>query len=112
YAVVLSNYNGDRWSTACQAAFEGYVRGGGGVAVVHAANNSFPQWKAYNEMIAIGGWSNRTQDAGPYVRFRDGQAVREQKPGPTGHHGRAHSFQVIVRSPKHPITRGLPIAWM
>jgi uncharacterized protein len=112
YAVVLSNYNGDPWSKACQAAFEHYVRGGGGFVVIHAADNSFPEWKAYNEMIAIGGWGNRTPDAGPYVRFRDGKVILEQKAGPTGNHGKAHAFQVIVRDRAHPITRGLPVAWM
>ncbi len=112
YSVVVSNYNGEPWSAACQAAFEKYVRGGGGFVSYHAADNPFPEWKAYNEMIALAGWGNRTESAGPYVRFREGSMAREQKPGPAGHHGKRHPFQVMVRNTKHPITSGLPIAWM
>ena len=29
---------------------------GGGFVSVHAANNSFPAWPAYNRMIGLGGW--------------------------------------------------------
>ena len=56
YAVVVSNYNGEPWSAATQEAFEKYVSGGGGFVSVHAADNAFPEWKAYNEMIGVGGW--------------------------------------------------------
>jgi len=112
YAVVVSNYNGEPWPAAVQAAFEKYVRGGGGFVSYHAANNAFPEWKAYNEMIGLGGWGNRNEKAGPYVRFRDGKMVREQKPGPGGHHGKAHAFVVTLRDLGHPITAGLPPVWM
>ena len=112
YAVVVSNYNGDTWPPAIRAAFENYVRGGGGFVVYHAANNPFGDWKEYNEMIGLGGWGNRTEVSGPYLRFRDGKVVREAKPGPSGHHGKKHLFQVVIRNPKHPITAGLPTVWM
>ena len=97
---------------AAREAFEKYVRGGGGFLVYHAADNPFGDWKEYNEMIGLGGWGNRTEASGPYLRFRDGKAVREAKPGPSGHHGKKHAFQVVIRNPKHPITAGLPSAWM
>ena len=32
-------------------SFESYVRGGGGFVSVHAADNAFPKWAAFNEMI-------------------------------------------------------------
>src|SRR4051812_28861595 len=48
YQVVVSNYNGAAWSPAAQEAFEKYVSGGAGFVPVHAANNSFGEWKAYN----------------------------------------------------------------
>ncbi len=37
--------------------------------VVHAANNSFPMWPAYNKMIGLGGWGDRTEKDGPYVYY-------------------------------------------
>src|SRR5262245_26088229 len=51
YAVVISNYNGDAWPADTKAAFVAYVRGGGGFVSVHAADNAFPDWPEFNEMI-------------------------------------------------------------
>ena len=112
YRLVVSNYNGDDWSAATMADFEKFVRDGGGFVSFHAADNSFPAWPAYNEMIALGGWGNRTEKDGPMVRFRDGKMVMDPKPGKGGHHGRRHSFAVNSRDPKHPIMKGLPDSWM
>jgi type 1 glutamine amidotransferase len=112
YRVVLSNYNGDPWPEATNKAFEEFVRDGGGFVSFHAADNAFRGWKEYNEMIALGGWGDRTEQDGPYVRWRDGKMVIESKPGPSGHHGKRHSFLITTRDTKHPITKGLPLMWL
>ena len=113
YDVVVSNYNGAPWSQATQDAFVDYVRGGGGFVVVHAANNAFGGWKEYNEIIGLGGWGGRNEKSGPYVYYNDdGKLVRDTKPGPGGHHGPQHPFTVITRDASHPITQGMPKAWM
>jgi type 1 glutamine amidotransferase len=112
YQVVLSNYNGADWPADTQQALVDFVRGGGGLAVVHAANNSFPNWKEYNEMIGLGGWGGRNEKWGPYVRFRDGQFVRDTQAGNGGSHGAQHDFQIVIRDTQHPITAGMPPAWM
>ncbi len=112
YKVVLSNYNGDPWAEETKAAFEKFVRGGGGFVSYHAADNSFPEWKDYNQMIAVGGWGDRTEAAGVLVRWREGKIVTENKPGNAGHHGKRLPFQVVIRDPNHPITKGLPEKWM
>jgi type 1 glutamine amidotransferase len=112
YEVVISNYNGEPWPAEVNAAFEKFVRQGGGFVSYHAANNAFPEWQQYNEMIGIGGWGNRTEKSGPYVRWRDGKLVVEKKPGPGGHHGKRHPFVITTRNPSHPIMKGLPLEWM
>jgi uncharacterized protein len=112
YHVVLSNYNGDEWPAETKKALIDYVKGGGGLAIIHAANNSFGNWPEYNRLIGLGGWGGRNEKHGPYVRFRDGKIVRDETPGSGGHHGRQHPFQVVVRDAEHPITAGLPTAWM
>ena len=112
YQVVLSNYNGADWPAETQQALVDFVRNGGGLVIVHAANNSFPNWKEYNEMIGLGGWGGRNEKWGPYIRFRDGQFVRDTQPGGGGSHGAQHDFQITVRDPNHPITAGLPPLWM
>ena len=55
---------------------------GGGFVVVHAADNCFPEWPAYNEMIGLGGWGGRTEKDGPYVYVNDkGEVVRDDNTG-------------------------------
>ena len=112
YKVIVSNYNGDPWPKQTQDAFAEYVRRGGGFVAIHAADNSFADWPEYNDMIGLGGWGNRRESAGPYLRFRDGVLVREQKTGPGGHHGKQHAFVVTIRDASHPVTKGLPETWM
>ncbi len=114
YDVVVSNYNGEPWSSKTQQAFEKYVAGGGGFVSVHAADNSFPKWEAYNRMIGLGGWGGRDEKDGPYVRWNEEQKrfTRDLSPGRGGSHGKRVPFMIIVRDHDHPITRGLPGSFM
>jgi type 1 glutamine amidotransferase len=102
----------ERWPASLKSALERYVEGGGGLVAVHAADNAFPGWRAYNEMIGVGGWRGRDERSGPYWYFRDGALVADESPGPGGSHGRRVPFTVVVREPSHPIMRGLPGVWM
>ena len=115
YAVVVSNfgYKAAAWPAETRAAFEDYVRGGGGFVAVHAADNSFPDWSAYNTMIGLGGWDGRNEKSGPYVYYSDeGKLVRDTAAGAGGSHGPQSPFAVIVRDAAHPITKGMPVTWM
>jgi len=116
FQVVISNYNefpdGSKWPAEVQSAFEQYVRDGGGFVSYHAADNAFPDWPAYNLMIGIGGWMGRDEKSGPFWYFRDGKLVSDPSPGAAGAHGARKPFQVVSRDTGHPITRGLPPAWM
>lgn len=112
YNVVILDYTGDPWPDATRQAFLDYVRGGGGVVVYHAADNAFPDWPEFNELIGLGGWGNRTEKHGPYVFWRDGELVRDMRPGPGGAHGKQHQYVVTHRVTDHPITNGLPETWL
>jgi type 1 glutamine amidotransferase len=112
YQVVVSNYNGELWPAEVRTAFENYVKGGGGFVSVHAADNSFPEWAAYNEMIGVGGWGGRNEKSGPYLRLRDGKWTFDTKPGNGGSHGAQHEILMVTRAPEHPIMAGLPAKWM
>ena len=115
YQVVISNlgFGAAPWPRETQAAFERYVREGGGFVVVHAADNSFGDWNEYNRMIGIGGWGGRSEKHGPYLYLDDqGREIRDPKPGAGGSHGSQHAFPIIIRHEDHPITRGLPRVWM
>jgi type 1 glutamine amidotransferase len=114
YAVVVSNFGAGAapWPADTQTAFEDYVRGGGGFVSVHAADNSFPEWPAYNQMIGLGGWGDRNEKSGPYVYYNDdGTLVRDTTAGPGGSHGPQWPFVIIVRDTAHPITKGMPVTW-
>jgi type 1 glutamine amidotransferase len=112
YRVIVSNYDAPDWPPALKAEFEKYMRKGGGLVVVHAADNAFPNWPAYNLMIGIGGWRGRAAKAGPFWYYKDGQLVSDTAPGSAGAHGARLPFQVTARDPSHPILRGLPPVWM
>jgi type 1 glutamine amidotransferase len=111
YAVVVSNYNGELWPDQVRKEFVEFVRGGGGFVTVHAADNSFPEWPEYNEMIGLGGWGGRNEKSGPMLRVRNGAIVRDETPGAGGTHGKQHEFVLELRQPEHPIVKGFPMKW-
>ena len=112
YDVIVSNYNGDEWTKQTKDAFVDYMKNGGGLVIFHAADNAFPKWKEWNEMIALGGWGGRNEKSGPMVRYRDGKVVLDNSPGAGGTHGPQHEFQIVIRDRQHAITAGLPEKWM
>ncbi|HSH09840.1 MAG TPA: ThuA domain-containing protein [Oceanipulchritudo sp.] len=115
YDVVISNFGWKAadWPEATQRAFEKFVSDGGGFVSVHAANNCFPEWKAFNEMIGLGGWGVSDEKAGPYVYYdTEGKLVRDESPGRAGSHGPQHEFLIEIREPEHPITKGMPSKWL
>ena len=108
YDVILSNYNGLSWPTETKKSFVKYIQNGGNLVVIHAADNSFPDWKEFNEMIGLGGWAGRNEKDGPYVYWEDGKFVRDSSQGVGGSHGKSWTYEVVIRDQDHPITRGLP----
>src|SRR5664279_1516596 len=111
YRLVVLDYNGDSWSEKTNNAFVEYVKNGGGVVIYHAADNSFPSWKEYNEMTGLGGWGDRNQKSGPYVYYKNDQMVTDTSAGIGGTHGKRREFIVRTRISDHPIMKGLPSRW-
>ena len=110
YDVVLSNYNGASWKET-KESFVKYIKEGGSLVVVHAADNSFPQWKEFNEMIGLGSWCPQ-RERRPLCYWKDGKIVRDDSKGRGGSHGSHWEYKVIVREKDHPITRGLPTEFL
>jgi hypothetical protein len=114
YQVIVFNYDApaERWSAELKTSFENYMKNGGGLVTVHASDNAFNGWQAYNEMIGVGGWRGRDESAGPHWYYKDDKLTSDNKPGRAGHHGQRLPFKMTVRTPEHPIMKGLPKVWM
>jgi hypothetical protein len=109
--VVVIDYEGSRWPLAVEGALVDFVREGGGLVIVHATDNAFPDWPKCQEMCGLGGWGGRDESAGPKVRWRDGRVVLDDSPG-VAMHPPIQEFLVTIRAADHPITRGLPHLWL
>ena len=115
YDVVISNFGwrAAAWPKETQEAFETYIENGGGFVSVHAADNSFPEWEAYNQMIGLGGWGDRSEKDGPYVYYSNaGELMIDSTAGKAGAHGERHNFPVTIRDKEHLITKGMPKVWL
>ena len=112
YQVVVLNYDSQDWPAPLKNEFETYMKNGGGLVVVHGADNAFPDWPAFNEMTGIGGWRKRDAPAGPKWYYQNGKLTSDVAPGSAGAHGKRKPFLLTARAPEHPILRGLPAGWM
>jgi len=101
---------GPQWPKAVQTDFENYVSGGGGVYIYHGANNAFPNWPAYNQIIGLG-W--RPAAFGRAISLSETGELKLHEPGDgdkTGHGPRLNTL--VHRRGEHPIHRGFPSQWM
>ncbi len=115
YDIVVSNFGfgAADWPGQTRRNLENYMKNGGGLVVVHAANNAWGDWPEFNKMIGLGGWGGRNEKSGPYVYYdAEGNVVRKHEPGKCGHHGPQNEFLITMRDKTHPITKGLPDFWM
>lgn len=114
YDVVIQNCNsfGNRptWPRAVQEDLEKYVSQGGGLFILHSANNAFPEWEEYNKMIGLG-WRNKKfgvaitiDDDGKVIRVPKGEGEN------TGHGKKIDT--ILTRLGEHPIHKGYPRTWM
>ncbi len=114
YDVVVSNFGWKAapWPNETKVNFEKYLKSGGGFVSVHAADNCFPEWPAYNKAIGIGGW-DRNEKSGPYLYIdENNQVKKDYRPGIGGDHAKREEFLITTYNQEHPITKGMPLHWM
>jgi uncharacterized protein len=112
YRAIVWNIDAPDWPEPLRNKLDSYVKNGGGLVIVHAADNAFPHWAAYNQMIGVGGWRGRDETSGPHWYYQDGKLVRDTSPGKAGNHGHRLPFEITTRDPENPIMRGLPRVWV
>ncbi len=115
YDLIVSNlgFMAAEWPENTKRKFENYMKDGGGLVVVHAANNSWGNWVEYNKMIGLGAWGGRDSISGHYVYYDDaGKMQKDSSTGIAGSHGLEHEYVVSSRTPEHPIMKDLPLNWL
>ncbi|WP_248722777.1 ThuA domain-containing protein [Seonamhaeicola sp. ML3] len=115
YDVVISNFGwkSSDWSESTKVNFENYMKNGGGLVTVHAANNPWGNWLEFNKMIGLGAWGGRDHTSGPYVYYNDKNEVEfDESKGICGSHGKQQNFLIKTREKDHPIMKGLPEEWL
>lgn len=110
YDCIILNYNGQYWPDEVQKDFVDYVKNGGGVLLIHAANNAFPNWHEFNEIIGIG-WRKAPFGEAIKVDPDSGEKYSDDNASNSAH-GSKHPFQITIRKQSHPIMNGLPEVWM
>lgn len=114
YSVVIQNTNNInnnrlRWPRNVEKKLEDYVRKGGGLYVLHSANNSFSHWAAYNNMIGLG-W--RPKSFGYALEIDVNKNIISIPPGEGSNTGHGKRFDAVIEQfTTHPINKGYPKRW-
>lgn len=114
YAVVIQNTNNIhdhrlRWPRHAEKELENFVKDGGGLYVLHSANNAFPHWAEYDKMIGLG-W--RPQSFGYALEIDSNRNIIRLPPGDgrsTRHGDRFNAIIQILN--RHPINKNYPDKW-
>ena len=114
YAVVIQNTNNIadtqlKWPRDAEIKLEEYVKNGGGLYVLHSANNAFPHWKEYNKMIGLG-W--RPNTFGYALEIDSDKNIIRYPPGEGNNTGHGDRFNAVIQIlNRHPVNNGYPDQW-
>ena len=114
YAVVIQNTNNIadtqlKWPRDAEIKLEEYVKKGGGLYVLHSANNAFPHWKEYNKMIGLG-W--RPNTFGYALEIDSDKNIIRYPPGEGNNTGHGNRFNAVIQIlNRHPINKDYPDQW-
>ncbi len=114
YDVVIQNTNNIfnkkiTWPRHVQKELEKYVSSGGGLFILHSANNAYADWPEYNLMIGLG-WRKASEGVALQVTYDGEIKVIPADEGRKTYHG-PRNDEVIHIITDHPINRGFPKAW-
>lgn len=115
YDVVIQNSNNYgktniKWPERIEKQLEEYVKSGGGLYILHSANNSFPHWAEYDKMIGLGwrpvefGYALEFDSFNKIVRIPPGQGSKTS-------HGKRFDATIKILN-RHPINKDFPKEWI
>ncbi|KAA2243000.1 ThuA domain-containing protein [Chitinophaga agrisoli] len=114
YDVIIQNTNNIndtswRWPRRVERQLEEYVRAGGGLYILHSANNAFAHWQEYNRMIGLG-WRNR--QTGVALELDSNGHIIRTPPGQGEQTNHGDRFDAVIHIlQRHPINQGYPEHW-
>ena len=114
YDVVIQNTNNIgksqiHWPRKVEVALEDYVKSGGGLYILHSANNAFSHWKEYDRMIGLG-W--RRKDVGTALEIKENGEIVCIPPGEGKGTSHGPRFDTVVKTlNRHAINKGFPERW-
>lgn len=115
YDVILQNSNNLqnkilRWPRRVEEKLEKYVASGGGLYILHSANNAFPHWKEYDEMMGLG-W--RPKETGFALEIDSNNNIVRIPPGEGSYTSHGKRFDAVIHIlNRHPINKGYPAHWI
>jgi type 1 glutamine amidotransferase len=114
FDVVIQNTNNIfnkkiKWPRCVQKELEKYVSTGGGLFILHSANNAYADWPEYNLMIGLG-WRKTSEGVALQVTENNEIKVIPVGEGKNTYHG-PRNDEVIHIIKNHPINKGFPKAW-
>lgn len=114
YDVVIQNTNNIhnkalRWPRRMEEKLAQYVADGGGLYILHSANNAFPHWKEYDRMIGLG-W--RPKETGFALEIDGNGKIIRIPPGEGSNTGHGERFDALINIlNRHPINNDFPEQW-
>jgi len=115
YEVVIQNTNNIQnkkiqWPRRVEVQLEQYVKSGGGLYILHSANNAFAHWPEYNLMIGLG-W--RPKETGYALEINNNRQIIRIPPGAGSYTNHGKRFDALVQIlNRHPINKGFPDQWL
>lgn len=115
YQVIIQNSNNYsnkslHWPLKVEQKLEEFVSAGGGLYILHSANNSFPEWKEYDTIMGMG-W--RPKEYGYALEVDQNKNIIRIPPGEGSKtsHGKRFDAQIKILT-RHPINKGFPQSWI
>ena len=115
YEVVIQNTNNIQnkkiqWPRRVEEQLEQYVKSGGGLYILHSANNAFAHWPEYNLMIGLG-W--RPKETGYALEIDTNHQIIRIPPGAGSYTNHGKRFDALVQIlNRHPINKDYPEQWL
>ncbi|MGN6371181.1 MAG: ThuA domain-containing protein, partial [Phycisphaerae bacterium] len=105
----INQHPAPQWPDHVKTNFVRFIQNGGGALIYHSANNAFPHWPEYNDIIGLG-W--RPKSFGTALQMDANGNITRLPPGQGANTGHAPRADVLVHTlGHHPIHQNLPPTW-